>query len=34
MEKITDTLSRYKIGFITVIAFAVVAFVHHGWFSA
>jgi hypothetical protein len=34
LEKVTETISRYKIGIITVLAFAVVAFVHHGWFSA
>ncbi len=26
-------LAEYKIGFVALVAFAVVAFAHHGWFA-
>jgi hypothetical protein len=33
MKNIISSLASYKIGVIAVVAFAVVAFAHHGWFA-
>ncbi len=33
LGNITQKLGEYKIGLIAVAAFAVVAFVNHGWFA-
>jgi hypothetical protein len=33
MKNVIKSLVDYKIGVIAVFAFAVVAFVHHGWFA-